>query len=149
MSLNLITVGKLKNKELESLCEDYQKRLNPKLHIFEVKASAQNPEKESSEVIKKLGDIGTSNARHILLTEWGDEFESVKFSSWLDERMQKFSHVNFIIAGAEGPDQKLKDFCHDQLSLSQLTLPHKIARLVLIEQIYRAQTIKHGHPYHN
>ena len=148
MSINLITIGKLKNKELETLCQDYQKRINPKLNFIELKAYAESPQKEATEVIKKLGDIGSSHSRHILLTEWGKEYESVDFAKWLDNTSQRFSNINFVIAGAQGPHQDLINFCHEQISLSKLTFPHKIARLILTEQIYRAQTINQGHPYH-
>jgi 23S rRNA (pseudouridine1915-N3)-methyltransferase len=150
VSLNLLTIGKLKNTELEKLCNDYEKRItSPSLKIVEIKAYSENPEKEANEAIKKLSDISSGNAFHILLTEWGKKFESVSFSKWLQDKIENHSQVNFIIAGAEGPHQSLKDFCHAELSLSGLTYPHKLARLILTEQLYRAQTIRQGHPYHN
>lgn len=150
MSLHIVTIGKLKNKELEVLCADYEKRINnPELVIHELKSHSENPEKEASDAIKKLTDISKGRAYHILLTEWGREFESTAFSNWLGDKIENYQQVNFCIAGATGPHQTLMDFCQASISLSKLTLPHKMARLVLTEQIYRAQTIRQKHPYHN
>jgi len=55
----------------------------------------------------------------------------------------------FVICGAEGPSQSLLDASNAKLSLSKLTYPHKLARLIFVEQFYRAMTINDGHPYHN
>ena len=152
MQINLITVGKLKNKELETLCHSYEKRMKaPSLKTIELKAYSETPNKEAQEVIKKLQELSKSNSSqfHILMTEWGAHFESPDFSKWLQEKIEAHSQVNFIIAGAQGPHEELKNFCHCELSLSKLTFPHKLARLILTEQLYRAQTIRTKHPYHN
>jgi 23S rRNA (pseudouridine1915-N3)-methyltransferase len=63
--------------------------------------------------------------------------------------IEKSSRVIFLIAGAEGFSQEVLKASQEKISLSELTFPHKIARLLLVEQIYRAQTIRSGHPYHN
>lgn len=148
-SLHLITVGKLKDKHLEAIEFDYLKRIkNPKLTIHEVKASAENAESEGQTVIKKAQAIDP-NAKIILLMEKGEELESVDFSDWLSNLQQGSSQLVFVISGAEGPSKELQQFAYKKLSLSKLTFPHKIARILLVEQIYRAQTIESGHPYHN
>lgn len=148
-SLHLITVGKLKDKHLESLEYDYLKRIkNPKLTIHEVKASAEDATSEGLAVLKKVESIA-SDARIILLIEKGEEFESVGFAKWLSSMQDQFTNLVFVICGAEGPSQELQDRSDKKLSLSKLTFPHKIARVLLVEQIYRAQTILSGHPYHN
>jgi 23S rRNA (pseudouridine1915-N3)-methyltransferase len=54
-----------------------------------------------------------------------------------------------MIAGAEGFSSEVLKLCQERLSLSELTFPHKLARIILVEQLYRAQTIRTGHPYHN
>lgn len=150
MSLHLICVGKLKNRELETLCHDYQKRINsPKLQIHETKAYSEHQEKEAEVVIQKIKDIQAGSSFTILLTEWGEHFESPELSHWISDKLEKYQQIIFIIAGAAGPHEKLKQFCHAKLSLSKLTFPHKLARLLLTEQIYRVQTIRQKHPYHN
>lgn len=147
--MNLIVVGKLKDKSLEKIESGYLKRIkNPSLKIFEVKAKADNQDLEGSEVIKKIASL-SNNPTIILLTEFGESFYSPDFSKWLYQKLEINKDVFFVICGANGPSLELKTKSHAQLSLGKITLPHKIARIVLVEQIYRAQTIHTGHPYHN
>ena len=149
--VHLITVGKLKDKNLEAIELDYLKRIKkPKLTIYEVKAKAQNKDLEAEEVLKKIQDLTKNeNTFSVVLTEFGNEFDSPKFSSWLTDKIDHFQHIVFIIAGAEGPGEKLLSFCQAKLSLSKLTFPHRLARVLFIEQFYRALTIRDKHPYHN
>lgn len=148
-SLHLICVGKLKDKSLINIENDYLKRIkNPLLTIHEVKASATDMNTEGRAVLKKIESI-SSDVFVILLTETGKSFESTAFSKWITQKQETQSHIAFVICGAEGPSLELKNRADDQLSLSPLTFPHKIARILLTEQIYRAQTILSGHPYHN
>ena len=140
--MKLITVGKLQNAHLEAIEKEYLKRLkSPKLEVIELKASAENKDTEAEAILKKLAP----NDFVITLTEWGEEFESVTFSKWL----YKKSNLVFVICGAEGPGQKLLERTNAKLSLSKMTMPHKLARIIFVEQLYRAQTIYEGHPYHN
>lgn len=148
-SLHLIAVGKLKDKHLEAIEADYLKRIkNPKLQIHEVKARAENKNLEGSEVIKKISTL-SQNPFICIMTEFGELYESPKFSSWIYRNLEKYNDIFLIICGAEGPSDELVGRCHAKLSLSPLTFPHKIARILLVEQLYRAQTIFEGHPYHN
>lgn len=145
--LHLIVVGKLNDKNIAQLEMDYFKRLtSPKLTIHEVRAHSENLEKEAKEVAAKLDALEKSDKLFIvLLTETGKQFKSMEFSSWLSSQPQT---VVFIIGGAAGHGKSIIDRSHFKLSLSELTYPHKLARLLLVEQIYRAQTIDSNHPYH-
>ncbi|MDD4975947.1 MAG: 23S rRNA (pseudouridine(1915)-N(3))-methyltransferase RlmH [Bacteriovorax sp.] len=146
--LHLIVVGKLNDKNIAELERDYFKRLtSPSLTIHEVRAHSENLEKEAKEVSIKLDDLEKSDKLFIvLLTEKGKQFESVEFSNWLNTHSER-QKVVFIIGGAAGHGKNIIDRAHFKLSLSELTYPHKLARLLLVEQIYRAQTIKANHPY--
>lgn len=146
--LHLIVVGKLGDKNIEELERDYHKRLtSPKLTIHEVRAHSENLEKEAKEVICKLDELEKNETLFIvLLTEKGNQFESRNFSSWLTEKSDRQTIV-FIIGGASGHGKAIIDRAQFKLSLSEFTYPHKLARLLLVEQIYRAQTIKANHPY--
>ena len=149
-ALHLIGVGKLKETHLEALETDYLKRIiNPPLIVHEVKASAENKQAEAEAIEKKIKEIGDSNICLVALSEWGKTFHSVDFSNWLETQINQYSKVCFIIAGAEGFHTNILDRVHTKISLSLLTYPHKLARLIFIEQIYRSQTIRTGHPYHN
>lgn len=146
--LHLIVVGKLNDKNIEDLERDYFKRLTiPKLHIHEARAHSEDLAREAKEVLTKIDEISKSENPHIvLMMEKGKQFTSVDFSKWLAAIIDRQSVV-FIIGGAAGHGEEVIKRAHFKLSLSELTYPHKLARLLLVEQIYRAQTIAAGHPY--
>lgn len=149
--LHLIVVGKLKDSHLESIELDYLKRLNnPELVIYEVKASAENKEAEGEAILKKIKDLTQGGSSHIIaMTEWGKRSTSVAFAEWTRSLIERPAKVFFLIAGAEGFSDEVLKACQERISLSELTFPHKLARILLVEQLYRAQTIRSGHPYHN
>lgn len=146
--LHLIVVGKLNDKNIEELERDYFKRLtNPKLTIHEVRSHAEDLQKEAREVLSKIDDLSKNeNPYIVLMMEKGKQFTSVDFSKWLANVYERQS-VIFIIGGASGHGEAVIKKAHFKLSLSELTYPHKLARLLLVEQIYRAQTIVANHPY--
>lgn len=148
-SLHLITVGKLKDKSYLSLESEYLKRLKDiQFNIHEVKSHEENLDREADEVLKKINQIEKSGkAKIILLTEKGEKRNSVQFSNWLYKLFEISTSVILIIGGASGHGEKVYQASHQEMSLSPLTFPHKMARLILIEQIYRAETIYIGHPY--
>lgn len=146
--LHLIVVGRLGDKHIEELEKDYYKRLTvPKLHIHEARAHSEDLSKEAKEVGTIIDDISKKeNPYIVLLAENGKQFTSVDFSKWLGNINERQSVV-FVIGGASGHGEAIIKRAHFRLSLSELTYPHKLARLLLVEQIYRAQTIAAGHPY--
>lgn len=150
-TLHLIVVGKLKDAHLEALENDYLKRINnPELIIHEVKASAENKEAEGEAIFKKVKDITSGGAGHLIaMTEWGKKHTSVAFAEWTKSLIERPAKIIFLIAGAEGFSDEILKSCQERISLSELTFPHKLARILLVEQLYRAQTIRSGHPYHN
>lgn len=146
--IHLIVVGKLKDSNLEAIESDYLKRIiNPELMIHELKASAENKEAEGEVILKKVKDLGGGHL--VAMTEWGKRFTSVAFAEWSHLHLERSNKLIFIIAGAEGFSSEVLSLCQERLSLSELTFPHKLARILLVEQLYRAQTIRTGHPYHN
>jgi 23S rRNA (pseudouridine1915-N3)-methyltransferase len=148
---HLMVVGRLKDSHLEAIEMDYLKRLTTlKLKIHEVKSDAENKLAESKSIIKKINELFKDNKYQlVLLMEHGREYSSLEFSQFLNDQFGQYKHVIFIIAGAEGHGDDLLKIPHIKLSLSKLTFPHKIARILFVEQYYRAQTILNGHPYHN
>lgn len=149
--LHLIVVGKLKDSHLEAIELDYLKRIiNPELQIYEVKASAENKEAEGEAILKKIKDLTQGGSSHLIaMTEWGKRTTSVAFAEWTRGLVERPTKVFFLIAGAEGFSEEVLKACQERISLSELTFPHKLARILLVEQLYRAQTIRSGHPYHN
>ena len=84
-------------------------------------------------------------AHLVLLASNGREFDSIEFSKWLEERRQEGRDLCFVIGGPRGLDL---DNCDTRLSLGRITLPHQLARVVLLEQLYRAHKILAREPYH-
>lgn len=148
-TLHLIVVGKLKSSELEAIENNYLKRISqPKLIIHEVRAKAENPKEEAIALEKKVNELKTGAL--IALTEKGSTKDSIEFSGWLEKITSEVQgDIVFLIAGAEGFDRDFLKQVQFKFSLSRLTFPHKLARILLVEQIYRAQTIRNNHPYHN
>lgn len=149
--IHLIVVGKLRDLHLEAVEKDYLKRIiNPELIIHEVKASAENKEAEGEVILKKIKDLTQGGAAHLIaMTEWGKRNTSVAFAEWTAQLLERPAKIIFLIAGAEGFSEEILKSCQERISLSELTFPHKLARILLVEQLYRAQTIRSGHPYHN
>ena len=135
----IIAIGKIKKKWIQTGIEMYLSRL-PGLKILEIKDSTQKKEEYMiKEIIRK-------NETLITLNENGHSFTSKQLSKkLLDSHNQ---NITFLIGGATGISSSLNNSASWQLSLSRLTFPHEIARLLLIEQLYRAQTITQGSPYH-
>lgn len=153
LHLKIVAVGKVKNKEIASLVAEYQKRLSPfcKLEIIELPATPflhesdkiKSKQKEGEKLLAYLQKNSTEN--FFLLEENGKEFSSVNFS----EKLVSFSGcTTFVIAGTLGFSQEIKQLSLPRLSLSQMTFPHEMARLLLIEQLYRAISIINGKKYH-
>ena len=135
----IIAIGKIKKRWIQSGIDMYLNRL-PGLKIIEIKDSTQ--EKEES----TIKDILKKNETLITLNENGHSFTSKRLATkLLDSHTQ---NITFVIGGATGLSPSLNTSAAWQLSLSPLTFPHEIARLLLIEQLYRAQTILQGGPYH-
>lgn len=146
--LHLIVVGKLKDAHLEAIETDYLKRIsNPSLIIHELKASAENKQAEGEAILKKMKELGSSHL--IVMTEWGKKRTSVDFAEWTKDLIEIQARPIFVIGGAEGFSEEVLSSAKERISLSDLTFPHKLARILLVEQLYRAQTIRMGHPYHN
>tara|TARA_B100001250_G_scaffold131347_1_gene112160 strand:+ start:1317 stop:1754 length:438 start_codon:yes stop_codon:yes gene_type:complete len=135
----IIAIGKIKKQWIQSGIEMYLKRL-PGLQVIEIKDSTQKKEENTfKEIIKK-------NETLITLNENGQSFTSKQLAKKLLSCQNQ--NITFAIGGATGLTPSLNNFAAWQLSLSPLTLPHEIARLLLIEQLYRAKTIIQGGSYH-
>ncbi len=142
----IITIGKQSDTNLANFEQQYLKRFKTfKLNCFELKTHQENREVEAKEILKKLDTLSPSLP--IFLTEKGHQLDSPKFSKWFYRHLEQNSAISFVIGGAAGLDRSLFSL-GPQLSLSSLTFPHKLARSILIEQLYRAETINLNHPYH-
>ncbi len=147
---HLLSIGKLRDKGAQIIEDEYAKRLIQfKLQFHESKARAEDKDSEGEMALALIKKIDP-HAGMVLLCEQGQLFDSIKFSEFCEKLYNgDRKNIFFVIAGAEGPSAQLKEAAQHKLSLSPLTFPHQMARIILVEQIYRAQCISSGHPYHN
>lgn len=153
LHIKIVSIGKVKNTEINNLVSSYKKMLTPfcKLEEIELTAEAFKRESDKEKAKQKEGErilnyIQKNPAENFfLLEETGKEFSSVNFSKKL---FSVNGCITFIIAGTLGFDKKIKEMHLNKISLSQLTFPHEITRLLLFEQIYRAISIENGKKYH-
>lgn len=150
MKITIVTVGKLRDKALLEIENEYKKRLKViSLEFVELKNFGDHPEKEINEIKNYLKAHRKPNSPVYLLEEKGKLFNSVEFSKQLNHYKDESQSPIFIIAGAQGFPSDFSNQYPLKLSLSPLTFPHQMAKIILVEQIYRAETLMSGHPYHN
>ena len=135
----ILAIGKIRKDWIREGLNSYMQRL-PGLIITDLRDS--NPQKEAKSIQAQL----TNDAKLIVLTEEGKLLSSLSFAECLKQFGSQ--RLDFVIGGANGVAPGIKNAAHLQLSLSPLTFPHEVARLLLVEQIYRASTIIKGTPYH-
>lgn len=148
MRINIISIGKL-SSDYKNLAGHYSKMIKWNLREVELVYSKKLPETqikqyEAKLIINNLKD----NSYKIILDVLGKQLQSVEFSKIFKNQMMSGQDVDIIIGGAFGLDYTIIKLADTILSLSQMTMPHQLAKLILLEQIYRAQTIIDQHPYH-
>ena len=158
MKFTVVAVGKLKERFWKDACEEYLKRLQPyaKTSVREIadidpaKAGGVNAarDKEGASICAVLDSLGTGT--HVMLLDIGGrERSSEELSARLDElALRGTSDFAFVIGGSDGVSAAVRKRASETLSFGPITLPHNLARVVLLEQLYRAQKISRGEPYH-
>lgn len=156
--IKIIGIGKLKEKQLKALCDDYQKRIQPyhKIEVIEVndesisnnaspKEEEQIKEKEALEVLKRIKD----NDYVILLDLHGKTMTSEELAQKISSiQTYHTSNITFVIGGSLGLGESLLKRSDFRLKLSDLTFLHQMTRLILLEQIYRSFKILGNETYH-
>jgi 23S rRNA (pseudouridine1915-N3)-methyltransferase len=134
MRISVIAVGRLRPPFQDDV-EHYRKLLagHARVELLEVR--------EDERVPQRIPD----RSHLVLLASDGREFDSVELSRWLEDRRQEGRDLCFVIGGPRGLDLET---CDTRLSLGRMTLPHQLARVVLLEQLYRAHKILAREPYH-
>ena len=156
MNIRLLTIGKTDNKSLQTLIDDYTKRLSfyvkfdleiiPDIKNVKNLSEAQQKEKEGELILSKI----TPTDHLILLDENGKTFSSVGFSDFLQKKMNAGTKtLVFVIGGPYGFSETVYQKAQGKVSLSEMTFSHQMVRLFVIEQIYRGFTILRNDPYHH
>lgn len=153
MQVELLCVGKVKEKYLRQGIEEYTKRITPYCRIEIVEVEDEPDEEDPKVVLEKERQrlekkIKASSVLVPLAVE-GKQMSSEEFAAWLAERqVSGQSKVTFIIGGSHGLSPAIIQRGRLVLSLGPMTFPHQLTRLILLEQIYRAFKIIRGEPYH-
>lgn len=143
MKIRILAVGKLKRGPLSELIDDYKKRCKWSIQIIELDHSSK-----ASESLQLLAHL-TPDDHVIILDERGDSFTSQAFADYMDKlQVNGAGRLNFVIGGAYGLEPELMARAHKKIAFGVQTWPHMFVRLMLVEQIYRAESILAGHPYH-
>jgi 23S rRNA (pseudouridine1915-N3)-methyltransferase len=156
MKIKLLFIGKENLEDLQTASQDYISKIN-NYNNFETEAipylkntkslSVENQKKKEGELFLKKTipqDI------IVLLDERGKEYSSVQFSQFIQQRLNSgCKNVLFLIGGAYGFSEEMYQRANFSISMSKMTFPHKLARLLFAEQLYRAFSILKGEPYHH
>jgi 23S rRNA (pseudouridine1915-N3)-methyltransferase len=156
MNIKLIAIGKTDNKNLQTLIEEYTKRLSfyvkfdleiiPDIKNVKNLSEAQQKEKEGELILSKI----TPTDNLILLDENGKTFSSLGFSEFLQKKMNTgIKTLVFVIGGPYGFSETVYQKANGKVSLSEMTFSHQMVRLFVIEQLYRGFTILKNEPYHH
>jgi 23S rRNA (pseudouridine1915-N3)-methyltransferase len=155
MKFRFIWGGSHADAELAGAAERYLKRIR---HFFPIEVTEVAPERgrqrlsdvaimraQSARLLAAIPDRGYT----VVLDERGQTLDSLKFAKWLERLTMDSPHgVNFVVGGDVGFDDTVRKRADKLLSLSPMTLPHQFARVILLEQIYRACTLMRNIPYH-
>jgi 23S rRNA (pseudouridine1915-N3)-methyltransferase len=140
----LIAVGKIKERGVREAVDDYVGRLRRYAHFEEVELK----DGDAAEVSARFQRAIPERARVVALEVDGEAWSSERLARYLgDAALHAVPAVAFLIGGSYGLPPELSRSAHVRLSLSAMTLPHRLARLLLAEQIYRGYTILRGEPY--
>lgn len=155
MKITLLVVGKTTSAQIESLIQEYQKRLThyvpfalqviPELKNTKALTPDQQKQAEGELILRAVAQ----NADLVLLDEHGKEYRSIEFADYIQKKMSSGRDVVFVVGGPYGFSDIVYQRANGKISLSKMTFSHQMVRLFFVEQIYRAMTILRGEPYHH
>lgn len=158
MKITIITVGKIKEKFYRDAIDEYAKRLSKycKLEIKEVqdeKTPDNASEAVNQQILAKEGErirnLIPKDSHVIVLAIEGKKYDSVGFAKMIENAgIRGVSNITFIIGGSLGIQEEIKHLAQGSISFSDMTFPHQLMRVILLEQIYRGYRIISGEPYH-
>jgi 23S rRNA (pseudouridine1915-N3)-methyltransferase len=145
MRLRVLAIGTRMPAWVDAAFSEYAERFGSTMPlVFTALPSGKNRTEEG----RRLGAALTVREQAVALDERGAAYGSVELARWLESQRRVGKDLCFIIGGADGLCPELLQRCSQRLSLSKLTLPHGLARVLLVEQLYRASSILAHHPYH-
>lgn len=153
MKLAILAVGHKLPDWVARGCAEYIKRMPRELplSVLEIKPEPRSGKTREQLLAAEKSRLQTAlpaYQRIVVLDERGDDLTTLQLAQRLEDWMRAGGDTAFIIGGADGIDEELKQRANASIRLSSLTLPHAMARLILCEQLYRAVSVVKNHPYH-
>ena len=154
MRVRVIAVGTRMPAWAADACQEYLARMRAPLRVSleEIAAGARSARGDTARAVTAEGERLLGALRPddevTALDERGSALSTRELAAWLGERLQRGADLAFLIGGPDGLAPQVRARSRLTLSLSRLTLPHALARVLLIEQLYRAHSILKNHPYH-
>lgn len=149
MKVSIIAVGKMKDAAQRALYDDYAGRLSPAPHLIEIPQAVGSVDEVRAREAREIEKRIDSDAFLLVLDERGKTMGSTDFSNILQTAMNNGkSNIQAVLGGAVGLDESIRNRADLVLAFGKMTWPHMLARIMVLEQIYRAKQILAGHPYH-
>ena len=158
LTIEILCVGKMSQKWFADGFDEYRKRLTAfdKVTVTEIPEYRITDDNEGSraEAVRREGEAilrclrNGSRAVKVALCVEGKEYSSEDLAELLEKTRQESSRIVFVIGGSAGLSEEVKMECQVRLSMSRMTFPHQMARMILAEQLYRAESINSGMKYH-
>jgi len=154
MKLLIVSVGHKMPDWITKGYNEYAKRMprEAKIELLEIRPEPRSTGKSSEQIIaaeaQRILAVLPQDCLRIAMDERGKEPTTRQLAEQMQQWMREGGNVAFIIGGADGLDSSIKQATHHMMALSALTLPHAMVRVLLAEQLYRAHSMMHNHPYH-
>ena len=155
MKITLLVVGKTTDIHIDSLIQEYLKRLThyvpfalqviPEIKNTKALTADQQKQAEGELILRAI----SPSTKMILLDEHGKEFRSIEYAEYLQKAMLSGQDIIFVVGGPYGFSDAVYQRANGKISLSKMTFSHQMVRLFFVEQTYRAMTILRGEPYHH
>ena len=151
--LTVAAVGRLRERHWQAAQDEYVRRLGryTDFQLVEVRDMVGKVQPDAVAAAREgeqLLAAAPRGSRLVLMTADGRQMDSPELAAWLQGQLEQYGTLAFLIGGPVGFDPATAAVAHERLALSRLTFPHELARVILLEQLYRAFTIWHGEPYH-
>lgn len=150
LKINLVCVGNIKERFFKEAQDEYVKRIS-KYAVLQIKELKElNYLENINQIIEQESNMiyDSIKGQYILLDISGRKMNSEEFSNFIEDISSTNSEITFVIGGSYGVSQQLKNTASKKISFSDMTFPHRLFRIMLLEQIYRAFCISNNTPYH-
>lgn len=150
INIRIVCVGNLKERFWVEACDEYKKRLSKFCKLTIVEVEEQNKLKEPARILQREGEdiLKQLGANPVLMAIEGNQLSSEEFSNFIEKQKLLSSELTFVIGGSYGVSEEVKKNIKTKLSFGKATFPHNLARVMLLEQLYRAFMLESGAKYH-